>query len=206
MDYELEPSRVTRRSSASGFAVAALINLAVVGIVIATSGTPGGSADRRPGAVGSPPGVQAVIIASPPSPSPRPPFLPPPFPTSDANTLPLQLTCHAIDVDRCRLVADAAVAAARDPYLPSAAAVDVWASLVCDSTLDCPPNQLVNLLPLGSATISYRGSEIILWVNVGEIVDRSSPSAAPSSPSPASGGQPVASIPTIDAWVLRPHP
>jgi hypothetical protein len=67
------------------------------------------------------------------------------------------------------------------------------------------PNQLANLLPLGSATISYRGSEIVLWVNVGEVVDRSSPSAAPSPLPTASDGQPVASIPTIDAWVLRPR-
>jgi hypothetical protein len=204
MDYEVEPSRLTRRSSASGFAVAALIVIALAGIVVVTNGAGSGAGEVRPVADAAPSSVPAALVLPSPSPSPRPAFLPSPYPSGLANT-PLELTCHAIGIDQCRIVADAAVAAARDPYLPSAATVDVWASLVCGSTLDCPPNQLADLLPLGSATISYRGSEIVLWVNVGEVVDRSSPAAASSSPI-GSDLPPVASIPTIDAWVLRPHP
>jgi hypothetical protein len=205
MDFEVEPRRVTRRSSASGFAVAALIVLVLAGIVVLTNGS-------RPGPAVGPSPVARVVGAAPtpmpmptPTPTPAPPFLPSPFPSSLVRPAPPTVQCHAIDADRCLLVANAAVDAARDPYLPPASVVEVWASLICGSTLDCPPNQLVGLRPLGSATIRYASSAIVLWVNVGEVIDRSSPS--PTAGPRTSGQAPVADpIAHLDAWVLRQRP
>jgi hypothetical protein len=162
--YGADPTRVARRSSRSVLAVASAAALVVaIGVVLAAIAAP-----DRPVAVLGSSSSAAASVGSTPAGSPA-------------------VRCHDVPSTRCASLARAALEAAMDPSLPPAIAVDVWASLLCGSTFDCPPARLAGHHPAGSAVIDLSGS-LELWVNVTEPDELVAPRAAPSA---------------LVAWVIR---
>ena len=111
--------------------------------------------------------------------------------TRSSLRLPLfasqDVTCHGVGRAGCLQMARAAVAAL-DPPRPLIGAIEVWPSLICGDTIDCPLSVLRRIDPLGSAVLHLRGSQSEVWVNVGQdTVTGSSPSAAAA----------------IEAWIIR---
>ena len=162
--YDAAPIRVARGSSRSVLGVAsAAALLIVIGVVMAAIGVP----DRR---------VADLAVPSTAAPSVAP------TPTGSPA-----VRCHDVPSARCAILARAALDAALDPSLPPAIAVDVWSSLLCGSTFDCPPARLADQHPAGSAVIDLGGS-LALWVNVTEHDD-------PADPRTVGSG--------LEAWVIR---
>ncbi len=143
MDYRIEPTRLGRRSGRAVLISAATVVIGL-GVIVA------GLAFLRP-ATPAPSLAEATIAptARPtPSPTPRPP-----------------ITCHDLEPARCTEVAEAALAAIDDPSLPIVRGVEVWATLVCGDTLDCPPSRLGKRSVAGSAIVGL-ADDVSLWVNV----------------------------------------
>jgi len=186
VDYELEPTPVSRRSGRSVLvgAAVAVVALAVAVIVGGWQATPIG-----PSSAVAP---SSAIVASPSSPGAR-------AAAAGARTggtirspavVPLSaLRCHDVASAACRQVASAAVDALGPTPIPILA-VDVWRSLLCGSDLDCPPALLATLRPAGSAVVRLGGGEPAAWINVGERL--------------ASGGSDAANLrgPLV-AWLVR---
>lgn len=170
MAYRIAPTRIPGRSGRSVVVMAVTVAVAFgLGLAFLT-------VDRGPDA-----SIAVTNRSAEPSGS-----------TPVATAAP-DVRCHGIGAARCTEVATAAVGAIVDPTLPPAAAVtsiDVWASLLCSSTFDCPPYHMADRRPAGSAVLTT-GSGTVLWVNVTEIVlepDRGSP------------------LPKLDAWVIPSGP
>jgi hypothetical protein len=169
VDYRIAPTRIPGRSGRSVVAIASALAVVVgLGLAILTVTSVGSDPDLRVAVKsGSPRPIGAIPVAK------RPP----------------DVRCHGIGPGRCTEIAAAAVGAIIDPTLPPATSVEVWASLLCGSTFDCPPYHLADRRPAGSAVVTVGG--IVLWVNVTEIVrpeDRGS------------------QLPTLDAWVIPSGP
>ncbi|MGH2474341.1 MAG: hypothetical protein ACRDIL_03680 [Candidatus Limnocylindrales bacterium] len=156
MDYRIEPTRLARRSGRAVLigAAAVVVGLGVVLAVLAL---------QRP-TVTSTVVAEATVV---PAPSPTP--------------LPA-ITCHDLETVRCSHVAEAALGAIDDPTLPTVRGVEVWATLLCGDTLDCPPDRLGERRVAGSAVVGL-ADDRALWVNVTE----------------SERG-------TFDAWVVRMQP
>lgn len=148
---------------------------AVVATLPPPTASPAASTAEDAAVVATAPAAAAAptVTASGPSPAPTPSGPPP------------RLTCHALAAARCGAIARAALAAAADPTLPHPSAIDVWASLLCGSAFDCPPERMAGHRPAGSAVIV--AGAIGLWVNVSE----------------AAG---AAGTGSFDAWVVRSAP
>jgi len=184
MDYEVEPTRVDRRSKrpalAAGVAIALVLLVAI------------GLADRTPSRAAENAASAATTAESEGARGPdatetvRSPDI-----TRSSQRLPLfgaqDVTCHGVGRAGCLQMARAAVAAL-DPPRPLIGAIEVWPSLICGDTIDCPLSVLMRIDPLGSAVLHLRGSKSEVWVNVGQdTVTGSSPSAASA----------------IEAWIVR---
>jgi len=183
MDYEVEPTRVDRRSKrpalAAGVAIASVVLVAI------------GLADRTPSLAAenavSPAATESDVARDPSATETvRSPDI-----TRSSLRLPLfasqDVTCHGVGRAGCLQMARAAVAAL-DPPRPLIGAIEVWPSLICGDTIDCPLSVLRRIDPLGSAVLHLRGSQSEVWVNVGQdTVTGSSPSAAAA----------------IEAWIIR---
>ena len=183
MDYEVEPTRVDRRSKrpalAAGVAIASVVLVAI------------GLADRTPSRAAenavSPAATESDVARDPSATETvRSPDI-----TRSSLRLPLfasqDVTCHGVGRAGCLQMARAAVADL-DPPRPLIGAIDVWPSLICGDTIDCPLSVLRRIDPLGSAVLHLRGSQSEVWVNVGQdTVTGSSPSAAAA----------------IEAWIIR---
>jgi hypothetical protein len=154
MEYRNDPTRVTGRSGRSVLATALTVAFALGGGIVALS-VGGGSGARTAGATeaGSPALAMPSAIGGAARVAARSPTV----------------RCHDVPSPRCARVAAAAVDAIVDPTLPPATTVDVWATLLCGSTFDCPPYHLADRLPAGSAVIVL-ASSMVLWVNVTEII------------------------------------
>jgi hypothetical protein len=139
MGFQVEPTRLGGRSGRAVLIGAATVVVGL-GVIVAALAFP------RPAVPPAP--VAAATIAPIASPTPRPP-----------------ITCHDLGPARCTEVADAALAAIDDPSLPGVRAVDVWATLVCGDTLDCPPDRLGKRSVAGSAIVGL-SDDVSLWVNV----------------------------------------
>lgn len=104
-----------------------------------------------------------------------------------SRPMPTSITCHAIDRSACRL----AVATAVDRLegnLPAVESADVWSSLVCGDTLDCPATRLDGrATPLASVIVRLVGGGPAAWINV--IYRRP--------------GRPIQHTPTVEAWIAR---
>ena len=115
----------------------------------------------------------------------RPKQSPSPAPVVAPTGPPPRVVCHAVAAGSCSAIADAALAAAADPGLAWPTEIDVWASLLCGSVFDCPPDRLTGRRAAGSAVVV--AGTIRLWVNVLE---------------PAVGSSQTA----LDAWVIHSGP
>jgi len=148
LDYELEPARISRRSSRASLAAAATIaGLLAIAVAI---GVLGGGGD------GSAPAGQAAVPSHGPASSP-----------AGAAVRPASVRCHDLAVGPCQRVAAAALEAI-GPVNAPVESIDVWSSLLCGDDLDCPPGRLAGLRPLGSAILTLGGTGPAGWVNVGE--------------------------------------
>jgi hypothetical protein len=95
--------------------------------------------------------------------------------------------CHEIDRNTCRLTVATALGAL-GAELPVVESVDVWSSLLCGDTLDCPTTRLDGrATPLGSTIVRLAGGGPAAWINV---VYRSH-------------GRPLDFDPTLEAWIAR---
>ncbi|MEO8572303.1 MAG: hypothetical protein ABI553_11480 [Chloroflexota bacterium] len=66
--------------------------------------------------------------------------------------------CHDVAAHLCSRIAAAAVDAIVGAAPGPARTIDVWASLLCGDTFDCPPARLVGRDPAGSAIVALAGS------------------------------------------------
>jgi hypothetical protein len=173
VEYRTDPTRIAGGSSRSVLTVALTVAIALgVGIVALSVG---GTSERH---------VADTTAGAPPSDDA-------PGPLAGVATPSPTVHCHDVPNRRCVRVAAAAVGAILDPTLRPARTVDVWASLLCGSTFDCPPYHLADREPLGSAVVGLAGSTV-LWVNVSEIVVAGADRGAPE--------------PQLDAWVIPSGP
>jgi hypothetical protein len=168
MEYRIDPTRIAGRSSRSVLAAAAaVVILAGAGIAVLIVARPSDA---------------PVALATTPS---RPLGIAP-SPLARALALPPAVHCHDVPEVQCTRIAAAAVDAVADPALAPATTVDVWATLLCGSTFDCPSYRLADRRPAGSAVVGL-ASSMVLWVNVTE------PEAG------SEGG-------SLDAWVIPSGP
>jgi hypothetical protein len=159
--YELAPSPVARRSSRSAVLVAGLAGLILGGAVVAAIA--GGLSGPRPAPI-----AEATTRAAHAAASPGPSAVADDAsPTHPAIVLPLWVTCHDLAAERCRSLAAAAVAGIDDPALTAPSSVEVWGSILCGSTFDCPPTHLDGHHSAGSVVVAFPGT-VTLWVNVTE--------------------------------------
>ena len=148
MDYELEPARISRRSSRASLAAAAtIVGLLSIAVAIGVLGGDGG---------GSAPARQAAVPSHGPASSP-----------AGASLRPGSVRCHDLATQPCQRVAAAALEAI-GPVDAPVESIDVWSSLLCGDDLDCPPGRLAGLRPLGSAVVTLGDDGPTGWVNVGE--------------------------------------
>jgi hypothetical protein len=167
----MDPSPVAGRSSRSVAVVALAIALAIA-IGLATLAVVGGSEPDR--------SLASTAAATPTA---------GPSALVRLSSTPPAVRCHDVSSGPCSRIAAAAVDAIGDPGQP-ARTVDVWSTLLCDSTFDCPSYHLADRRPAGSAVVGLSDSAV-LWVNVAEIeadADRGSQD------------------PTLDAWVVPSGP
>jgi hypothetical protein len=98
--------------------------------------------------------------------------------------VPSSVACHELDRSSCLAIVGAALAVLPEdaPVATSAAA---WASLLCDSTIDCPPVRLRLATARGSVVVSFDDGGPDAWLNVIEV--------------------PVAGVATggTEAWIVR---
>jgi len=148
LDYELEPARISRRSSRASLAAAAtIVGLLAIAVVIGV---------LEGGGRGSVPARQAAVPSHGPASS-----------AAGASIRPGSVRCHDLAVGPCQRVAAAALEAI-GPVDAPVESIDVWSSLLCGDDLDCPPGRLAGMRPLGSAILTLGGTGPAGWVNVGE--------------------------------------
>jgi hypothetical protein len=147
MEYELEPARISRRSSRASLAAAATI-VGLLAMAVAIGMVEGGGG-------GTAPARQAAAPSNGPASSP-----------AGASLRPGSVHCHDLAVGTCQRVAAAALEAI-GPVDAPVETIDVWSSLLCGDDLDCPPGRLAGLRPLGSAILTLGGTGPAGWVNVG---------------------------------------
>ena len=162
MTYEVHDVQVSR--SAGGRRVLAVVSVFAVDVLVAAiaklvdSGpavavsAPGGGAPRAAaGAEGdtatpaSRPGQPAAAIL------PREPAL---FPLNIARPLPTAIECNDVAPADCHRIVRAALRILPDE-LPDVRGADVWRSLVCGDTFDCPPDFLRDSDPMGSVILAF---------------------------------------------------
>jgi hypothetical protein len=138
---------------------------------------PSGNTPMPPMAVESPVESPASVVpaasAATPSDTPTPTIAPGP---------PPRLTCHGVPGARCADILKAVLIAVATPPIPHPTRVDIWASLLCSDAFDCPPGQIDDRRPAGSAVVT--AGSIWLWVNVTDALGASGPG-------------------TLSAWVIR---
>jgi hypothetical protein len=94
------------------------------------------------------------------------------------------VACHELDRASCLAIVEAALAVLPGDA-PDAVEAAAWASLLCDSTMDCPPAQLRLATPLGSVVVAFGDGGPDAWLNVIEV--------------PAAGS----ASGTTEAWIVR---
>jgi hypothetical protein len=176
MEFRVEPTPLSRRRSRRILAVTGAI---VVSVAVIVGALAAGAARPTPFAA-----VTATTSAPSPTARQTEPS-PSPAPVVAPTGPPPRVVCHAVAAGSCSAIADAALAAAADPALAWPTEVDVWASLLCGSVFDCPPDRLTGRRAAGSAVVV--AGTIRLWVNVLE---------------PAVGSSQDA----LDAWVIHSGP
>jgi hypothetical protein len=180
VEYQVDPTPLTHRRSRRILAVTATVAIGIAvlvgGLAIAGRG-PSGIVPAAPIAAASSAEVfaSAVPVATP-SDTSTPTIAPGP---------PPRLACHGVPGARCADILRAVLIAVADPTIPHPTTVDIWASLLCGSTFDCPPGRMEGQRPAGSAVVV--ACSIWLWVNVTDTLGASGPN-------------------TLSAWVIRSGP
>jgi hypothetical protein len=119
------------------------------------------------------------------------------------RSVPASVACHELDRSSCLATVRAALAALPDDA-PRAVAAAAWAALLCDSTIDCPPERLRLAIPRGSVVVAFGDGGPDAWLNVIEVGTGSSngtteawivrwdrlPTASPSPTTPAAPSTP----------------
>jgi hypothetical protein len=175
--YQVDPTPLTHRRSRrilAATATVAIVTAVLVGGLTLAGRAPSGNALVPPIAVASSAGPPAPAApAATPSDTPTPAIAPGP---------PPRLTCHGVPGARCADILRAVLIAIAYPPIPHPTRVDIWASLLCGDSFDCPPGQIDDRQPAGSAVVT--AGSIWLWVNVTDALGASGPG-------------------TLSAWVIR---
>jgi hypothetical protein len=186
VDYRIDPAPVGRRSSRSVVAIAGLVSVALIAGVVALTISGRSGPPVAVATVSAAPLLPASLAAASSS---------GPSAVADAS-LPLasaaapQVQCHDVPHDRCGRIATAVLGVVADPTLGPATTIDIWGSLLCNDSFDCPPARSEGRLPAGSAVVAL-ASSMVLWVNVMQRVadyDRGS------------------TDPELDAWIIPSRP
>ena len=183
--FELEPRQVGRgRRPWPGVVAVVVAGLSIVLAAVLAGGPSDRSTGHGPGAAsGASPSATALGLA--------PDAVDGGAPGATAQTsrpMPTSITCHDIDRFACRLAVARALGTLEGGDVPAVESADVWSSLVCGDTLDCPATRLDGLAtPLAGVIFRLVGGGPAAWINV---VYR--------SPS-----RPLQHGPTLDAWIAR---
>ena len=185
MEYRIDPTPLTRRRSRRVLVVTAGLALSagVIVTALAVLGRPPSEVASVSSATGT---AQAAVAGSDGAATPA--RLARPTPTlapAVASGPPPHLDCHDVPATRCAAIERAVIVAVADPVLPYPTKVDIWASLLCSNTFDCPPGRMDDRRPAGSAVV-LAGSTW-LWVNVTDALGATGPG-------------------TLSAWVIRSGP
>jgi hypothetical protein len=180
VEYQVDPTRLTPRRGRRTVAVTAAIAMGIAVLVggLALAGrAPSGNGPVPPMAVAS--SAEPLAFAATTAPDVAPWDTPTP---TIAPGPPPRLTCHGVPGARCADILRAVLIAIADPPIPHPTRVDIWASLLCGDSFDCPPGQIDDRQPAGSAVVT--AGSIWLWVNVTDALGASGPR-------------------TLSAWVIR---
>jgi hypothetical protein len=184
--YQIDPTPLSRHRSGRILVASAVIVLgfaAVVGaLAVMGRGNPGIASVVAPTPA---PSLAAAASAGAapftmPSAAPKPYTWPGPPPAVD---------CHDLPGSRCAEIAHAVLALIADPALPPPTKLDVWASLLCGDSFDCPPYYLGNHRTIGSAVVRSDGPVRLLNVT-----------QSTNSPDHGSVG------PDLDVWEIASRP
>ena len=178
--YQVDPTPLTRRRSRRILAATATVAIGtavVVGGLALGGRPPSGNALVPPIAEAS--SAEPIASAASTAPDAAPSDTPTP---TIAPGPPPRLTCHGVPGARCADILRAVLIAIADPPIPHPTTVDVWASLLCGDSFDCPPGRIDDRQPAGSAVVT--AGSIWLWVNVTDALGTSGPG-------------------TLSAWVIR---
>jgi hypothetical protein len=156
--YEMPVVQVS--PSAGGRRIVAVVGVCAGVVLVAAIAGSLGSDSSRPGdrsgveaAAGTATSATPVAARQQEAPAvvPREPAL---FPLLVARPLPTAIDCHDIDRAGCHRIVRAALRVLPDE-LPAVRGADVWRSLVCGDTFDCPPDYLRESNPMGSAVLRF---------------------------------------------------
>jgi hypothetical protein len=176
MEFRVDPTPLSRRRSRRILATTAVVVAAMAVLVGALT-----LGNTRPNTA-----VVQTLATTLPAVTPSPASTASPEPTVLARTGPPPLVvCHDVADERCQTIARAALTASDDPTLPWPTKVEVWASLLCGSTFDCPPGRITAHETEGSAVIT--AGSLGLWVNVVQLTTGSGATM-------------------LEAWVIRTGP
>ncbi len=166
MAFQVEPEPVGRRGSRASVVLVAGICLAIVGFALLTRA---GTDAKLPAIAASPDGVaRNVPVTTTPTPA-----TPVPTPSDDALGVDalafryrssVTIVCNDAGVAVCDRIASAA-----SRHLigrSSIREIQVWTSLLCRDSSDCPASRIVGTVRLGSAVVSFRSGLPDAWVNV----------------------------------------
>lgn len=173
VEYQVDPTPLTHRRSRRilvATATLAIGTAVLVGGLALAGRAPSGNAPMPP--IAAAPSVEPLVSAAHAD-TPTPTIAPGP---------PPRLTCHGVPGARCADILRAVLIAVADPPIPHPTEVDIWASLLCGDSFDCPPGRIDDRRPAGSAVVT--AGSIWLWVNVTDALGASGPG-------------------TLSAWVIR---
>ena len=145
---EFAPRRVTQRSWQRPAAAVAAVGVLIVLAAVLTKGTPSSSQFPIPSVI-----AQDRLTAATSAPA------------SPSRPVPSAVACHELDRGSCIAIIRAALADL-PPDVPEASGAAAWASLLCDSSIDCPPADLAGGTPRGSVVVSFTDGGPAAWVNV----------------------------------------
>jgi hypothetical protein len=164
VEFEVEPTRVAHGSKLLPIiSAAAIIAFLGVGIVTGERGTASSARPISAPPSSAPSAIAAAATASATANAPR----------ADVSAHPRAFDpalvhCHDLLRGACLAVARAATGEVQDTGATTDR-VDVWPSILCSDTFDCPPETLYRLQPLGSAVVHILGRKTVAWVNVGAV-------------------------------------
>jgi hypothetical protein len=160
MTYEVPVVQVSRPAGGRR-SVAVLGTLAVIVLVAGTARlvSPASEPPAEASTVAAVTDVVAGATAEtartprPPTPPavPREPQL---FPLNIARPLPTAIDCHDVDPSQCHRMVRAALRILPDE-IPDVKGANVWQSLICGDTFDCPPGYLRDSSPMGSVILRF---------------------------------------------------